>query len=208
MIPVVSPIPEPAAFDADCRQKGLEWLASHPNPEGRPRDFWSNFRDDLREGFARRCGYFAMYMHDGTVDHYISWDSCKTNRPHLAYEWDNYRFIAPSLNSSKRTQDDQLLDPFEIQQGWFVVEIPSFVLRMTNLIPDGDRARAAFTLDRLDLEQGRRAVALRWEWYEQHRCGNLNLAGLRYCAPLVATAVENWQLAGNGNLPVIPRPIH
>ena len=207
MIPVASPIPEPATFDLKCRQKGLQWLATHPVLTDRPVDYWSPFRDDLREGFARRCGYFAMYMHDGTVDHYISWNSCRANRPHLTYEWDNFRFIAPSLNSSKRTQDDLLLDPFEIQAGWFEVDIPSFVLRMTNLIPAEDRARAAFTLDYLDLEQGRRAVALRWEWYEEHRSKRLRLPGLYRVAPLVAQAVEQWQQNGNGDLPVIPRPM-
>lgn len=207
MIRVASPITEPASFAVECRGSGRQWLAAHPNPAGRPPDYWSPFRDNLREGFVRRCGYFAMYMHDGTVDHFISWDSCKTANPQLAYEWDNYRFIAPSLNSKKRTLDDQLLDPFEVHDDWFEVEIPSFVLRVTNQIPAHLRAKAEFTVDRLGLQQGRKAVTLRWEWYEQFRSGELTLDGLRRYAPLVANAVESWQLAGNGVLPTIPRPI-
>ncbi|HEX9047980.1 MAG TPA: hypothetical protein VF988_13230 [Verrucomicrobiae bacterium] len=142
VIPVASPIAEPPAFDANCRERGRQWLAAHPHQEGRPHDYWSPFRDDLREGFGRRCGYLAMYMHDGAADHFISWDRCKLANPQLAYEWNNYRFIAPSLNSKKGTWDDALLDPFEVQSGWFEVEIPSFVLRITDRVPEELRGKA------------------------------------------------------------------
>ena len=205
LIPVVSPIPEPANFDADCRQRGRQWLAGHPDAD-RPRDFWSSFRDDLREGFQRRCGYRAMHLEDGSIDHFLSWDKTRATLPNLAYEWDNFRFITSSLNSSKKNRDDQLLDPFEIEDGWFEVDIPSFILRITSRLPLPLRAKAEFTLRHLKLEGGRRAVALRWEWYEQHRLGELNLAGLWRHAPLVAQAVEEWQSAGRGSLPEVPRP--
>jgi hypothetical protein len=206
VIYVASPIPEPRAFDAECRQKGRRWIVTHPNPEGRPPDYWSPFRDELREGFVRRCGYFAMYMHDGAVDHFTSWENSKEANPQLAYDWPNLRFIAPSLNSKKGTLDDQLLDPFEVQDGWFEVEIPSFVLRITNQVPAHLMEKARFTVDRLDLQQGRKAVALRREWYEQFRLGELSPDGLRRNAPLVARAIEDWQRRGNGTLPVAPRP--
>jgi hypothetical protein len=207
VIRVASPIAEPAEFDAQCRKPGQQWIVGHPQPEGRPPDYWSRFRDDLREGFVRRCGYFAMFMHDGAVDHFVPWDTCKEDFPVLAYEWDNFRFIAPSLNSKKGTLYDELLDPFEVQDDWFAVEIPSFVLRITDRIPPSLRAKAEFTLDRLDLQQGRKAVTLRWEWYEQHRLGELTLAGLHRNAPLVARAVEKWERDGKGALPAVPRPV-
>lgn len=207
MIRVTSPIAEPAAFDRECRQRGRARLAHQNPPPKRPDDYWSPFREDLRTGFARRCGYFAMYLHDGAVDHFRSWDNCKATNPQLACEWSNLRFIAPSLNSKKGTLDDQLLDPFEVHDAWFEVEIPSFVLRITDQIPAHLRAKAEFTLDRLDLQQGRKAVALRWEWYEQHRLGELTMAGLQRHAPLVARAVAAWQRNGNGALPCIPRPV-
>jgi hypothetical protein len=207
MIRVASPIPEPETFDAACRQNGRQWLGDHPNPEGRPPDYWSPYRDDLREGFVRRCGYFAMLLPDGTVDHFISWETCKKNHPELAYEWTNFRFIAPSLNSKKGALDGQLLDPFEVQDDWFEVEIPSLVLRITDRVPVPLRDKARFTLDRLDLQQGRKAVTLRWEWYDLFRQGHLTPEGLRRNAPMVADAVKRWQHAGRGRLPAIPRPI-
>lgn len=208
MIRVASPIAEPATFDAECRQKGQNWLAAHPNPPGRPADYWSPFREDLREGFGRRCGYLAMFLHDGTVDHFISWDTCKvTNRAHLAYEWSNFRFIDSALNSKKGIKDDRLLDPFAVQDDWFEVDIPSLVLRMTDAIPSAFRDKAKFTLDRkgLDLQQGRTAIRLRREWYEMHRSGELTIEGLWRNAPLVARAVKKWMQTGMGPLPEIPR---
>lgn len=206
MIRVASPIAEPAAFDAECRKKGRKWLTGQSVAPARPKDYWSVFRMDLREGFVRRCGYLAMFMHDGTVDHFVSWDTCKVANPGLAYEWSNFRFIDPALNSKKRTRDDQVLDPFEVQDDWFEVEIPSFVLRLTGQIPAELRDKAMFTVDHLDLQQGRKAVALRWEWYEQYRSGKLTLAGLHQNAPLVARVVEKWMQGDSGPLPVIPRP--
>lgn len=211
MIRVASPIAEPATFDAQCRQPGIAWLvtsrlANSLVMKERPRDYWSNFREALREGFVRRCGYFAMYLPEGTVDHFISWETCKNVNPQMAYEWNNFRFIAPSLNSKKGTLDDRLLDPFEVEDGWFEMDIPSFVLRITNRIPGHLRPKAEFTMDRLDLQQGRKAVTLRWEWYDLFRSGALSFEGLKRCAPLVARAVDDWRLNGRGSLPVIPRP--
>lgn len=208
MIRVAAPIAEPSAFDFDCRRRGMDWLERQPNLPKRPADYWSPFREDLREGFERRCGYFAMFLPAGTghVDHFISWDTCKaTNRAHLAYEWNNFRFIAPELNSKKGTKDDRLLDPFEVQDDWFEMDFPSLVLRITDAIPTALREKASFTLDRegLDLQQGRSAIRMRREWYEMHRSGELTIEGLRRYAPLVARAVEKWTQAGNGALPVI-----
>lgn len=106
MITVSSP-PEPPNFDAQARQPGNRWLANHPEAK-RPRDYWSSFKGDLANGFNHLCGYSAMYEPIGTVDHYLS---CE-NYPHLAYEWSNYRYAAQWINSSKRTLDEQILDPW------------------------------------------------------------------------------------------------
>lgn len=96
-----------------------------------------------------------------------------------------------------------MLDPFEVQDDWFEVDIPSLVLRMTDAIPPALRNKAKFTLDRkgLDLQQGRASIRLRREWYELHRSGALMLEGLQRCAPLVARAVEKWTQEGKGSLP-------
>ena len=73
MIPVANPIPEPAGFDEKCRQKGRTWLIKNPDPQRRPKDFWGQFRPDLAHGFSDRCGYSAMWITSGTIDHFVSY---------------------------------------------------------------------------------------------------------------------------------------
>ena len=133
MIPVANPIAEPAAFDVGCHQPGDAWLASHPAKTKGERfpSYWLPFQPDLADGFSNRCGWWAMRIEDGHVDHYLS----KDNHRHLAYTWNNYRYIAGSVNSSKKNHDDAVLDPFEAGQGWFEVILPSMQLIRTAQIP-------------------------------------------------------------------------
>ena len=207
MIHVPSPIDEPTAFDVECRQAGLTYLQNQEALPKRPKDFWSPFRLDLRRGFGGCCGYYAMYVHDGHVEHFVSWNTCKNNNtPHLAYEWNNFRFVDGALNSSKRTLDGLLLDPFEVQDDWFELELPTLLLRPVR-VPADRMDAARLTLERLELDQGLRVLELRWEWYDQHRRGDLPLGGLRRVAPLVARAIERWNADGRGALPDIARPV-
>jgi hypothetical protein len=195
MIPV-APVPEPADFDRKARVLGQAWLAAHPDAK-RPRDLWSPFRPVLEEGFGRRCGYAAMLdPTGGTVDHYLS---CDTHR-HLAYEWSNYRFVSGTLNSSKRTADDAVLDPYEVQDGWFEILLPSLQMRTTNAVPPPLRAKADYTLTRLKLRDGERVIRWRQSWYELYKNGQLTLEGLREVAPLIAAAVDRI-IAKGGNAP-------
>jgi hypothetical protein len=46
-----NPPPEPADFDVKARQPGNNWLIKNPDPEKRPKDYWSNFKSDLAKGF-------------------------------------------------------------------------------------------------------------------------------------------------------------
>ncbi|SFA93773.1 hypothetical protein [Azotobacter beijerinckii] len=190
MIPVGNPLPEPESFERKCRQKGLAWLAEHPDGK-RPRDFWSPFRHDLARGFGERCGYGAMWISSGTVDHFVS---CRENRQ-LAYEWSNYRYIEGWINSAKNKKDSaSLLDPFEVQEGWFEIDLPSLQLKLTDSVSPEYRQRAEYTLRNLPIRDDERIMKQRRAWYELYESGELSLEGLRQRAPLIAAAVEK-QLA-------------
>ena len=95
MIHVEQP-PEPEEFDGRVRMPGMRWLEAHPG--SRPKDFWSQFKAALAEGFGNLCAYSAMYEPVGTVDHYLS---CENHR-HLAYEWSNYRY-ASQMDQQQQT---------------------------------------------------------------------------------------------------------
>lgn len=190
MIPVTK-VRKPRGFDAAVKQPGNAWLAKNPTAK-RPRALWEPYAPTLAAGFGDLCGYAAM--HDptgGTVDHFLSFKS----RRDLAYEWSNFRFASAPLNSSKRNADAAVLDPFEVGVGWFEIILPSLQLRLTDAVPKAYRAKAEFTLRRLNLRDGERIIRWRQSWYQMYTSGQLSLDGLRQVAPLLAAAVDAQLLA-------------
>lgn len=196
MIPVPNPIPEPGSFDDRCRSRGNDWLRRNPGaPAERFPGYWREFQPQLAAGFSCLCGWSAMHIgHDGAVDHYHSRSGPNGRR--LAYEWSNYRYISTTVNSSKQALDSEVLDPFEVREGWFAVRLPSFQLVRTDRVPAGLRAKADYTIERLNLDRGPKFIANRGHWYCQHQKYGLPLDRLREYAPLVAAAVERWTDSG------------
>lgn len=121
------------------------------------------------------------------VDH---WESVQTN-PELAFEWRNYRYVAGTLNSAKKPAwQGKLLDPFEVEWGWFEIELPSLELRIVHLTDPQTRARAQFTLAKLGLDDGPKAIGQRQKYWQMYRDGELSLEGLDRMAPLLARAAR------------------
>jgi len=179
-------VQKPVEFHNKAEIPGNKWLARHPNAL-RPRDYWSPFRVELAQGFHDLCAYSAMYIPSGTVDHFVSF---KENRS-LAYDWSNYRYCAGWINASKRNEPStNLLDPFEIGQGWFEIILPSLQLQVAPGAPNHIRCRAEYVMDRLHLRNDERVIRQRRSWLEQYECGELTLQGLKRRAPLIAAAVE------------------
>jgi hypothetical protein len=196
MIPVANPITEPEMFDLLCRQKGLDWLAEHPEAK-RPADYWSRFRLALAEGFSNRCGYGAMWISSGTVDHHVS----VHEDPALAYEWSNFRYVEGWINSSKsRKAAAKILDPFEVGEGWFRIELPSLQLVLADSVPSKYRAKAEYTLKALPIQHDERILRTRREWLRMYEQG-APLSIIREKAPLIADAIvrENWPQSGGSS---------
>jgi hypothetical protein len=146
MIPVAHPIRKPRNFARDCETPGNAWLAANPVSNRFPA-LWRKYQPQLAAGFHDRCGWWAMRIADGAVDHYLS----KKFHRDRAYDWNNYRYISTSVNSSKGNLDDKVLDPFEIQPGWFEVQLPSMLLKRTSSVPPAFQAKADFTIKKLRL---------------------------------------------------------
>ena len=187
MIPVV-PVSEPPDFDERGRKPGNTWLTTNAQAD-RPRDFWSPFRHALAEGFHERCGYTAMIDLNGTVDHFRSY---KTH-PELSYEWSNYRYASGFVNSAKKRAE--VLDPYEVGEGWFEVMLPSLQLVATDKVPPEFRQIVAQTLKILPIAHDERVLRQRRAWYEKFQQGKLSLEGLRDVAPLIAAAEEKRRAA-------------
>jgi len=121
------------------------------------------------------------------VDHFVSW----REDPSRAYDWSNYRFASARINSSKgNVPSSAILDPFEVEDGWFEILLPSLQLVVSSTIPDRYRERAEFLLERLRLRDDESILRPRREWYRMYQDGELTFAGLEEKAPLIAKAVE------------------
>lgn len=128
-----------------------------------------------------------MYEGVGTVDHFVSISEDRSQ----AYEWANYRYCSGWINSSKRNEPSwKMLDPFDVQNGWFELHLPSMQLRVTDAVPDQVRERAEYVLDRLHLSNDERLVRQRRTWLEMYQHEEISLAGLESMAPLVARAIR------------------
>lgn len=186
----LKPAAQPVNFEEEVAIPGERWLAANPDVKKRPPRYWAKCEHALADSFANRCAYAAMLdPTGGTVDHYFSW----INFPYLAYDWENYRFASATLNSSKLALDDAVLDPFDVGDGWFEILLPSLEMVLTDLVPTSMRAKAEFTLRRLQLDRGKRVIGWRKSWYRLYSQGKLRLEGLREVAPLIADAVEKQQ---------------
>jgi hypothetical protein len=89
-----------------------------------------------------------------------------------------------------------VLDPFEIQDGWFKVILPSMQLIRTPNIPANMRTKAGFTLTKLKLANGIKVRRNRKRWYEDYKNGKITIVGLEDYAPLIADAVKALLASG------------
>lgn len=200
MIPVRRPR-EPKTFAARCRAEGKKWLAQNPLPSDKaPRDHWSQFEPALRKAYENRCGWLAIWIARGQVDHYLSKlhpDPArrKTQRP-LAYEWSNLRYADGEVNNRKRNRDAEILDPYEVGEGWFRLN-NALELELAPGCPEEVRARASFTISHLGLDRGTAVMRLRRQFLERYEAeieGGMDpraaLDLLERDAPLIAEYVR------------------
>ncbi|MBI5833934.1 MAG: hypothetical protein HZB16_16700 [Armatimonadetes bacterium] len=185
----VKPAPEPPSFDERVRQPGLAQL-----PELKPH--WRRCLPDLLAAYQHICAYSCFYIHPvagaRTVEHF----GPKSASPELAYEWSNYRLVCSLMNSRKQAFDD-VLDPFEIENGWFVLDFVNFEVH-----PDVelaiDHAAIQATIDRLGLNDAP-CPSTRQQEYEMYERGDASWRHLCRVSPFVAAEVERQGLRRAGD---------
>lgn len=204
MIPV-RPAEEPSTFDAEVRQPGLRAIAelvgeTPPRVAGRrfvqvatlrgeipPNAFpdcWRNALRDLLESYNRICSYLCLYIPRGTgapsVDHMMAksvhWDH--------VYEWTNYRLACSLMNARKGAIAD-VLDPFDIEDDWFALELVEFQVVPGEALPPDVETAVEATIERLRLNDLECCKA-RLEFAENYRNGEIQLGYLTRHAPFVA----------------------
>lgn len=189
----VEPQPEPADFDAKVRQPGQADLASS---EGELRPHWRRCAAQLREAYQGVCAYSSIYIPHGTgalsVDHLLP----KSKRRELAYEWSNYRLACIRMNSRKNDLAD-VLDPFEVQDGWFALELSTLQVTPREGLPESLRQRVQSTIDRLDLNDDE-FIRARAGYSEAFQSGEVQFRYLQRHCPFLAKELLRQGLVRTG----------
>jgi hypothetical protein len=203
----VEPAPEPPEFDAMVREPGLRAVAemvgkkpSTPRAGGQPFQqraksewdlssselptYWTRCLDALMTAYDEVCAYSCFRIHRVTgarsVDHFAP----RSRRWDRVYEWANYRLACSRLNARKRDFTD-ILDPFEVQTGWFRLELVGFQLYPSPELDADLATRIQHTCERLGLNDYLHRES-RERDAERYWSGGVTLAVLREESPLVA----------------------
>lgn len=187
MIPV-TPKPEPDAFDVNVRQIGNAFLAtcsSPANDEWKKHRYWRNASDDLYRLYGGICAYtgewFSRTSASPSVDHFIP----KSVSPNLAYEWSNYRLTTQKANNNK---GDALgiADPFSIASGWFVLDLPSCLIKVGEGLSSADSAMVDRTIHTLKLNTDDEYVQRRCDIIVDYIRGDISLNFMWRKYPFIA----------------------
>lgn len=185
--------PEPSDFGSKVRQPGRAWLAA--NPDAEPAEWpphWRKCLGDLLDRYGRVCAYLCIRIPHGvgasSVDHLAP----KSKHKDQAYEWGNYRLVCLRMNSRKSAFED-VLDPFEIDDGWFVLDLTALQVMPASHLPSELREQVQATIDRLRLndKECRDARAM---YYDEYVAGHCNRDFLRRWSPFVAMELDRQGL--------------
>ena len=191
----VAPAPEPAQFNDKVRQPGLALIARLAAQAGSEdaiepnqlKDYWREALDDLLVGYNHICAYLSVYISRATgeasVDHMVP----KSKALDLVYEWSNYRLACRQMNSRKGVAE--VLDPFEVGEGWFALELVAFQVLPGRGLSAGVRARVVDTIETLGLSDSD-CRKLRAKYAHDYWEGRIELSYLRDHAPFVAKELE------------------
>ena len=194
MIPVAVR-PEPTMFAAMVRGPGLAFLAGTPNPTTRQwssRSYWTRCLGELRDAYQGICAYSCHWIPntDGrSVEHFRP----KRLHPALAYEWANYRLVFGVLNGCKGDYED-VLDPFAVQAGWFVIEFPTLLVKPGTALDPVTIAAVLRTCERLKLNDEDKCLKDRLHWLRAYCEGQINWAFLQRMAPFLAAELTRQGL--------------
>ncbi len=189
--------PEPSSFDIKVRKKGLKYIETNhidlgaPLPRGQKLNpFWRDCLDDLYNSYNGTCAYLAVFfercMGGGTVDHFVA----KSKRVDKAYEWNNYRLACSIMNSRKRDFDD-VIDPFEMVNGWFYLELVSGRIYPNPDCRDAEKVKK--TIDRLGLDDSMNRE-MRARHYQGYRERLYTADYLKKFSPFVYQEAERQKL--------------
>ncbi len=137
--------PEPSRFGADVRAKGQAYLRTKPKPNAKQfgrHAYWKAALPWLKAAHGNICAFSCLWIPGQcSVDHYEP----KSVRPDLAYEWSNYRLATDRINSNKG-ESTRVLDPFQIQNEWFALDLANLYVGPGAGLDQATRTRVEETI--------------------------------------------------------------
>jgi hypothetical protein len=180
--------PEPTNFNRDVRVPGNAFIARlrrAPNKtEWTQNNFWKKCLPDLQTAYRHICSYTACWLSDSaSVDHFVP----KGNDRTQAYEWSNYRLASQKVNSKKGNQS--VLDPFLVDDTWFVLDFGSSMVRPSRQLPQQIQAQIQNTITVLGLNDDT-WIRVRFTALRQYANGQVTFAYLQESYPFIARELE------------------
>lgn len=179
---------EPASFNSKVRQPGKAFLKKCPNPtstEFQKNAFWKNSAQDLHATYLGICAYTCFYLiPPGSTDHFLP----KSIHPSEAYEWNNYRLCSHRVNGYKSDSKD-VIDPFVVQPGWFVLDVPSCLVKPGAGLSKVLTSQVEATIKQLRLNDDDYFVQERCDLMVDFAFGEVTLAHLSKRYPFLAAEI-------------------
>lgn len=161
---------QPKEFKRLVATPGRRFLATTRNPSSkdyRGHEYWRRISRQLHDAYggicAFSCHYIALDTGFQTVEHFKS----KVAYPKKAYSWSNYRLVCGLMNGRKGKFED-VLDPFNIDDGWFILDFPGTVIKPSDTLPMSRRKQVEATIRRLRLNHDESCVESRQLWLEEY----------------------------------------
>ena len=169
MTPITSQ-PAPATFARLVGTPGSTFLSRVSKPtskEWASHDYWNRMAWDVYSLYGGVCSYFCHFIPTDTggrsVDHFAP----KSKYPHLAYDWTNYRLSSATANGRKSDHED-VVDPFLVQLGWFVLDFPAMVVRPGDNLGAATLSIVESSITRLQLNSDETCIKGRFRWLVQY----------------------------------------
>ena len=187
--------PEPSDFFTKVQKKGEEFQAKTPKPterEWKAHRYWQLALDDLYTAYSGICAFSCHWIPPLTGGKSVEHFKPKSKYPEEAYHWDNYRLVCGTLNGRKGYHED-VLDPFTLQENWFVLHFPSLQLRPGEHLSETDDKRVVDTIKRLKLND-QICLDERKSWLIPYVTGKCPILYIEEKAPFLAYELKRQQL--------------
>ncbi|MCA9048201.1 MAG: hypothetical protein KDA89_05700 [Planctomycetaceae bacterium] len=207
---------EPATFDTKVRQPGLraiaEMVGEQPPrnagrrfekvaerrehiPSSRFPTYWTKCLPELETSYGYICAYSCFRIHPVTGAASVDHMAPKSRAWHRVYEWNNYRLACSRLNARKNSFED-VMDPFEIEDGWFQLELVGFTIIPNPQLPRSRQRQIEDTVRRLGLDDFADDRALDAENYWSRE---ITIKILRSESPFVAMELQRQGRLNSGD---------